>query len=353
MKTEIMLELDNIAIEYQRTRVVDGLNLSLKAGQIGCLLGPSGCGKTSILRAIAGFEPVAQGQISLRNELVSQFDQQVSADKRRISVVFQDFALFPHLNVTDNIAFGLHKLSRSQKNLKVEQMLELVGLEQHKHHYPYQLSGGQQQRVALARAMAPEPELLLLDEPFSSLDAELRDELATEIRQILKGANTTALMVTHDQHEAFAMADIIGVLEQGKLHQWDDAYRLYHKPASRFVADFIGNGVFLTANLVGVDQLETGLGRFNLPSGHLYNSAQQLELLVRPDDIVHCDNSGHWGTVKSRAFKGAHILYELEINNQSNETVLCLAPSHHDHKIGERFGIRLDLAHLIVFDRQI
>lgn len=353
MKTETMLQLDNIAIEYQKTRVVDGLNLTLKTGQIGCLLGPSGCGKTSILRAIAGFEPITQGAISLRDEVVSQVNHQVSPDKRRVSVVFQDFALFPHLNVTDNIAFGLHKLPRSQKDLKVKQMLELVGLEKHSHHYPYQLSGGQQQRVALARAMAPEPELLLLDEPFSSLDAELRDGLATEIRQILKRANTTALMVTHDQHEAFAMADVIGVLKQGILHQWDDAYRLYHKPASRFVADFIGNGVFLAATLVDNDQLDTGLGRFNLPSEHTYNSTQKLELLVRPDDIVHCDNSGHWGTVKSRAFKGAHIMYELEINNQRNETVLCLTPSHHDHKVGERFGIRLDLAHLIVFDRQV
>jgi iron(III) transport system ATP-binding protein len=345
-----MLKLDNIAIQYQDTRVVDGLSLTLKTGQIGCLLGPSGCGKTSILRAIAGFEPISQGQISLRDEKVSQVNHQVSAEQRRISVVFQDFALFPHLNVTDNIAFGLHRLTRIHKQAKVEQMLELVGLEKHRHHFPYQLSGGQQQRVALARAMAPEPDLLLLDEPFSSLDAELRDDLATEIRQILKRANTTALMVTHDQHEAFAMADVIGVLTQGKLHQWDDAYKLYHKPASRFVADFIGNGVFLAANLVENDILDTGLGRFNLPAGHPYKTEQNLELLVRPDDIVHCDNSIHWGTVKSKAFKGAHILYELEINNQRRETVLCLAPSHHDHKIGERFGIRLDLAHLIVFE---
>lgn len=353
MKSETMLNLNKIAIEYQKTRVVDGLNLTLKTGQIGCLLGPSGCGKTSILRSIAGFEPIAEGEISLRDEVVSQVNHQVSAEKRRISVVFQDFALFPHLNVTDNIAFGLHKLTRSHKDAKVAELLELVGLEKHRLHFPYQLSGGQQQRVALARAMAPEPELLLLDEPFSSLDAELRDELATEIRQILKRANTTALMVTHDQHEAFAMADVIGVLKQGELHQWDDAYRLYHKPASRFVADFIGNGVFLSATLVESDQLDTGLGRFSLPAGHSYKSGQTLELLVRPDDIVHCDNSEHWGRVKSRAFKGAHIMYELEINSQGKETVLCLAPSHHDHKIGERFGIRLDLAHLIVFENNM
>lgn len=345
-----MLKLNGIAIEYQNTRVVDKLNLTLKAGDIGCLLGPSGCGKTSILRAIAGFEPIVDGSILLRDEVVSGAGTHLSADKRHISVVFQDFALFPHLNVADNITFGLHNKTRQFKREKLTQMLSLVGLEQYSQHFPYQLSGGQQQRVALARALAPEPELLLLDEPFSSLDAELRDELATEIRQILKQANTTALMVTHDQHEAFAMADVIGVLKKGALQQWDDAYGLYHQPTSRFVASFIGDGVFLMAKVNEQQQLETALGNFDLPAQCNAKLGQQFELLIRPDDIVHCDDSSHKGKVKSRAFKGSHIQYELEVNNGKSDRVLCLAPSHHDHDVGELFGIRLDLEHLVMFE---
>lgn len=345
-----MLKLKGIAIEYQNSRVVDQLNLTLQAGDIGCLLGPSGCGKTSILRAIAGFEPIVEGSIRLRDEIVSGAGTHLSADKRHMSVVFQDFALFPHLNVADNITFGLHNTTRQFKREKLTQMLSLVGLEQHSQHFPYQLSGGQQQRVALARALAPEPELLLLDEPFSSLDAELRDELATEIRQILKQANTTALMVTHDQHEAFAMADVIGVLKKGALQQWDDAYGLYHQPASRFVASFIGDGVFLTAKVNEQQQIETALGNFDLPADNTAKLGQQFELLIRPDDIVHCDDSSHKGKVKSRAFKGSHIQYELELNNPKRDRVLCLAPSHHDHHVGELFGIRLDLEHLVMFE---
>lgn len=351
-----MLTLDNITIAYTHEPVVSELSLTLSHGQIGCLLGPSGCGKSSILRAIAGFEPVRAGEIQLRGNTVSKKGFCLPPEKRHVAVVFQDFALFPHLTVASNIAFGLHKQSKAQKRIRVNQMLELVGLSGFGARYPHHLSGGQQQRVALARALAPKPDLLLLDEPFSSLDVELRADLARDIREILKHEQATALMVTHDQDEAYAMADVIGVVNEQRLHQWADAYSLYHQPATRFVADFVGNGVFITSVVQDADMLVTDLGHFSLNcTRDIYQSepsqGKEFALLVRPDDIVHDDDSKTLATVKSRVFKGAHVLYELDVEGQHKETVLCLAPSHHDHKIGECFGIRLDLEHLVLFDK--
>ena len=214
---ELMLSLNNVSVAYQKSEAVKDVTFELGVGQIGCLLGPSGCGKTSILRAVAGFEKVSEGQICLRKKLVSSVYSHLEPEKRRVAVVFQDYALFPHLTVAQNIAFGLHQQSSAKKRQRVTELLMLVGLSGYDNRYPHALSGGQQQRVALARALAAKPDLLLLDEPFSSLDSELRDELAKELRIILKHENTTALMVTHDQHEAFAMADVIGVINEGRL----------------------------------------------------------------------------------------------------------------------------------------
>ena len=344
-----MLALNNIHIAYDGNLVVKGVDLTLNTGEIGCLLGPSGCGKTSVLRAIAGFEPLQQGSIALHQKHVSDARHVVAPENRNVAIMFQDFALFPHMTVAQNVGFGLHAMSATDKQQRIDQMLTLVGLTGRGQDYPHQLSGGQQQRVALARAMAPKPDLLLLDEPFSSLDAELREELAGDIRTILKQESATALMVTHDQHEAFAMADSIGVLEGGKLHQWDSAYGLYHNPASRFVADFIGSGVFLKGQVGAEGRLATALGDLPLPPEHRLSPGQTCELLVRPDDILHDDASAHKALVKSRAFKGSHILYELRLQSGHGQTVLCLATSHHDHQVGETFGIRLDLEHLVVF----
>ena len=346
-----MLLLEDISIAYGKNRVVDQLGFSLSEGQIGCLLGPSGCGKTSILRAIAGFEPVQQGYITLRGKKVSSQGEHLAAEKRHIAVVFQDFALFPHLNTGQNVSFGLHQLPPQVRKEKTIKMLDLVGLPGLENRYPHELSGGQQQRIALARAMATEPDLLLLDEPFSSLDAELREDLARDIRRIVKQQNITALMVTHDQHEAFAMADVIGVMKLGSLHQWASAYELYHQPASKFVADFIGSGVFIPGSITETGQVKTCLGSFPQMPRDRFNKGQEVQLLVRPDDIEHDDASCSMATVKSRVFRGSHILYELEIHADCDVTVLCLAPSHHDHEVGESIGIKLDLEHLVMFPR--
>ncbi|ALM83043.1 ABC transporter ATP-binding protein [Bordetella sp. N] len=238
-----LLELDQLQLAYDTATgprvVVDALSLTLERGHLGSLLGPSGCGKTSVLRAIAGFEPVRRGHIRLDGTLLSSADSSVAPQSRRVGMMFQDYALFPHLDVAGNVAFGLRRQSKPQQRERVREMLALVGLEALAGSYPHELSGGQQQRVALARALAPAPELLLLDEPFSNLDADSRERLAFELRDLLKETGLTALLVTHDQAEAFAIADRIGIMRDGRLAQWDTPYNLHEHPADAGVADFI------------------------------------------------------------------------------------------------------------------
>jgi len=238
-----LLELDALTLAYDtpqgRRTVVDGLSLALPRGDIGCLLGASGCGKTTVLRAIAGFEPVRAGRIVLDGASVASPSVDVPPERRRIGMMFQDYALFPHLSAADNVAFGLRRRPAAERRARVAEMLALVGLADAAGAYPHELSGGQQQRVALARALAPSPELLLLDEPFSNLDVDTRERLAFELRDILKRTGHTAILVTHNQAEAFAIADRIGVMQHGRLAQWDTPYALHHAPASAFVADFV------------------------------------------------------------------------------------------------------------------
>ncbi len=238
-----LLKLDRISLAYDTpeglTSVVRHLSLDLDKGCIGCLLGASGCGKTTVLRAIAGFEPLRTGSISLGSITLSGIGSQVEPENRHVGMMFQDYALFPHLSVEKNIAFGLRKWDKQRRRNRVDELLSLTGLEGSGHRYPHELSGGQQQRVALARALAPEPELLLLDEPFSNLDVDTRERLAFEVRDILKKTGHTALLVTHNQAEAFAIADRIGIMQDGDIVQWDTPYNLHHNPASPFVSDFI------------------------------------------------------------------------------------------------------------------
>jgi len=222
--------------------IVKDFNLRIAKGEFVTLIGHSGCGKSTLLSMVAGFVRPSRGRVTVDGVEITA----PSADR---GIVFQDYALFPHLDVAANVGFGLRRLARREREARVAEMLDLVGLSAFARRAPHELSGGQQQRVALARALAPQPQLLLIDEPFSNLDVELRERLAHEVRTILKAANATALLVTHDQLEAFAIGDTIGVMHEGKLHQWDEAYTLYHRPATRFVADFIGHGVFAPATL--------------------------------------------------------------------------------------------------------
>lgn len=238
-----LLKLDQISLAYDTQNgvvpVVDNLSLSLEKGHIGCLLGASGCGKTTVLRAIAGFEPLRAGSISLGATVLSSDSQKVEPEHRNVGMMFQDYALFPHLSVENNIAFGLRRWHPQRRKLRVNELLCLAGLESSGHRYPHELSGGQQQRVALARALAPEPELLLLDEPFSNLDVDTRERLAFEVRDILKKTGHTAILVTHNQAEAFAIADRIGVMKDGVIAQWDTPYGIHNSPINAFVADFV------------------------------------------------------------------------------------------------------------------
>ena len=340
-----LLKVTNLTKNYDNTRVIKNVSLSLKKGEIGCLLGPSGCGKTTLLRAIAGFEDIHGGSITINDKVVSAPTTTTPPEKRRIGMVFQDYALFPHLSVTENIGFGLQK--SVDKARRIDELLELVGLEATGNSYPHELSGGQQQRVALARALAPDPELLLLDEPFSNLDVTLRERLTTEVRKILKASQTTALMVTHNQHEAFGVADYIGVIFQGEIQQWDKPYNIYHKPSSIDVATFVGDGAIIKGHVVGAGMVQCGLGslkgNFSLPCVQ----GCSINLLVRPEDILHQDDAQVKARVVHKSFRGPNILYRLELI--SGEQCLALVSSHHNHQIDEWIGIHPEVENLVIF----
>jgi len=353
----MFLSVEQLRIQYPGTTqaAVEGVTLGLAAGSIGVLIGPSGCGKTTLLRAVAGLEPVQGGRIVMGQHPISDASTHLPAEQRRIGMVFQDYALFPHLNVERNVAFGLANLPKAEQTRRVSEALELVGLGPLHNRYPHELSGGQQQRVALARALAPKPQLLLLDEPFSNLDVDLRERLAHEVRAILKAAGATALFVTHDQLEAFAIGDTIGVMHQGRLHQWDDAYALYHRPATRFVAEFIGHGVFTPAriSLIGGEAVvDTPLGPLQdvqeCPLPTAYDDGL-CNVLLRADDIVHDDASPVKAQILRKAFRGAEFLYTLKL--ASGEVVMTHVPSHHDHAVGEWIGIRPEVDHVVTFPR--
>ena len=355
---DMFLDVSLLGVHYagRPNPAVDGVSFTLQAGEIGVFIGPSGCGKTTLLRAVAGLERAHSGTIRLAGQIVSSQAQHVPPESRRIGMVFQDFALFPHLNVANNVAFGLSHLNASQRDSRVGEVLDLVGLDTSRKRFPHELSGGQQQRVALARALAPKPRLLLLDEPFSSLDVDLRERLAHEVRGILKAAGATALFVTHDQLEAFAIGDRIGVMHEGHLHQWEDAYALYHRPATRFVADFIGHGVFAKARIQQHDGevvVHTALGDFTdvqecpLPDAY---PGGLCDVLLRADDIVHDDDAPVKAKILRKAFRGSEFLYTLQL--KTGEKLVAHVPSHHDHGLGEWIGIRALPDHVVTFPRK-
>jgi len=342
-----LLELDQISCHYRGHTAVHALNLHVNQGDLFCLLGPSGCGKTTVLRAIAGFETVQSGQIRLRGETVSSAHFTLPPEKRRIGMVFQDYALFPHMNVCGNVSFGLQGKNPREQQRIASEMLEIVGLAGYGERYIHELSGGQQQRVALARALAPQPDLILLDEPFSNLDVEMREHLSQEVRQILKSQGTTGILVTHDQMEAFAVGDQIGVMNQGRLLQKDSAYNLYHSPENYFVADFIGQGVFLDGILLSPDTVETELGIIVGDRAYDWPINTPVKLLLRPDDLIDSPEGQLQAEVIHKAFKGAEIMYTLRF--KTGTEALSLFPSHHDHNIGEQVRLKLAPDHMVIF----
>lgn len=320
------------------------------------LYGPSGAGKTMTLQAIAGLVRPASGRIRIGGRTL--YDSARGIDlpppERRVGYLFQHYALFPHLTVRENVSFGLTSWLRrglsADEAQRVRGLLERFGLAELASSRPDKLSGGQKQRVALARALAPRPELLLLDEPFSNLDVDLRERLSLEVRAILKAQGATAILVTHDQLEAFAMADEIGVMHAGAIEQWGTAHQLYHKPATRFVGDFIGQGVLMPARVTAPRQLDCELGTLHSRDGlGVAPGVAEVDVLIRPDDILHDDASALRAQILHKAFRGAEILYTLRL--ASGGRVLSLAPSHHDHGVGDWIGIRVEVDDVVAFPR--
>jgi iron(III) transport system ATP-binding protein len=344
----MLLEIEDVTVAYDARVAAEQVDFALAPGSIGCLLGPSGSGKSTVLRAIAGFEPVRAGRIVVGGHEMSTPRRHVPPERRSVGMVFQDFALFSHLNVAGNIAFGIRAWSATDRRARIAELLQLVGLAHRERSFPHQLSGGEQQRVALARALAPRPRLLLLDEPFSSLDVTLRAGLAREVRRILRHEGMTAVLVTHDQAEAFAMADEIGVMRQGRLLQWAAGYDLYHRPASRFVAQFVGQGTLIAGTVVDANAVATALGVIQSRTTLDCVPGARVEVLMRPDDLLCVDaGRGPTGTIVEQDFRGAEYLYTIRLDN--GEKVLSLARSHEGHPVGTRVGLQLDTQHLIVF----
>lgn len=352
----MFLQVESVTVRYGRADArpaVERVSFALSRGQIGVLIGPSGCGKTSLLRAVAGLERCSTGRIRVEQLTLddAEHDVHLPAESRRIGMVFQDYALFPHLTLWENVCFGLRKLTKGEKQKVAQRVLELVGLDSISHRYPHEISGGQQQRVALARALAPEPALILLDEPFSNLDVDLRRRLALEVRDILKQQGITGLMVTHDQEEAFAVSDKVGVMRDGVLQQWDDPYTLYHEPANRFVASFIGLGRFIEGRALSPERVATEFGDLQGNRAYPWEPGTLVDVLLRPDDVLPDPASALRGKILHKTFTGATSLVQLQL--PSGTVVDAVFPSHAEHLPGDTVGVRLDMSHLVAFPRLV
>ena len=344
---QALLELDKIECRFDNDIVVREVSFSLEPGDSACLLGPSGCGKTTTLRAIAGLEPLTAGRIIINGKEASRPGKILPPEKRQLGMVFQDHALFPHLSVADNIAFALRGQSATQRDARVRECLAMVRLSGLENRYPHELSGGQQQRVALARAIAPRPRLMLLDEPFASLDLDLRRQLNRELRDILGHEQITAVIVTHDQEEAFALGSKLGILRDGQLMQWDTPYRIYHAPVCRFVAEFAGSGAFLRGTVADSRHVSTAAGLLGGAAALGLTPGTEVDVLLRPEDVV-TDESGPVSTrIVERVFLGPNILYRLALSN--GEIVTCLTGSHVDAAVDSELRVCIAAKHLVLF----
>ena len=339
----VVLELDGVTKRFGGETVVEDLDLAVREGELLTLLGPSGCGKTTTLRLIAGLEEPDGGEIRLRGDPVAGGDRFVAPETRDVGIVFQEFALFPHRTAAENVAFGLHELAEPERSERVDELLDLVGLTEHRDSYPDELSGGQQQRVALARSLAPEPQLLLLDEPFSNLDVDLRVRMREEVRSILKAAGVTAVSVTHDQEEAMSISDRVGVVNDGAIEQVGAPESVFQHPESRFVASFLGHASFVPG-VIRDDHVDTGLGKVPVGSVHglteVYDGAE-VDLLVRPDDVAveAVPDIEANGEVVHRRFLGPSVFYRVELDSGDVVGVT----HNHEHRVPRDRPVRVAL----------
>jgi iron(III) transport system ATP-binding protein len=345
-----LVTLTNVGKRYRRHQApaVSGLSFTVRHGEILALLGPSGCGKTTTLRLIAGFETPDEGTITIGDRTVADATPGRTAlvppEERGVGVVFQDYALFPHLTVEENVAFGLHRLPRPARHGRVTEVLHLVDLAPLARRYPHELSGGQQQRVALARALAPAPALLLLDEPFSNLDADLRNQMREEVENLLRSTGTTAIFVTHDQEEAFTIADRVGVLSAGRLEQIAEPEVVYHQPATTFVAAFVGAADFLPGE-VTADGIVTEVGVF--PNADERPLGEKVDVMIRPDDVMFSVREDGAATILKRSFRGSETLYCLGL--PSGRRLFSSQPSAAEFTTGLRVRVDVYALHVVTF----
>ena len=322
---------------YGDILAVDNVSFDLAPGEVLSILGPSGCGKTTLLRLIAGFETPGGGQISIQGELVSAGSVHVPSDRRNVGMVFQEYALFPHMTVAQNVSFGLHRLARRERQRRLAEVTDMVRLTGLEARYPHELSGGQQQRVALARTVAPRPVAVLLDEPFSNLDAGMRSEMRQEVASILREHDIATVFVTHDREEAFAMADRIGVMRDGHLEQLDSPEVVYDSPATPFVTRLAGMCDLLRGEMRGGRAI-TEIGA--LPCHDRENAlaeGSQVDLLVRPDDFQVVAHPSGGAVIKSREFRGDGTI--LVVETPSGVSVRCRQPSHPELIPGTRVDL--------------
>ncbi|TKX63356.1 ABC transporter ATP-binding protein [Halorubrum sp. GN12_10-3_MGM] len=342
-----VLSLSEVTKVFGPETAVDDVSLDVRSGELLTFLGPSGCGKTTTLRTIAGLEEPTEGQITLGDEVVAGDGSFVPPERRDVGIVFQNFALFPHLTVRENIAFGLTDADAAESEARVDELLELVEMTNHGEKTPDQLSGGQKQRVALARSLAPEPEVLLLDEPFSNLDVRLRVEMREEVRRILKEAGVTAVSVTHDQEEALSISDRVAVMSDGRIEQVGRPESVFERPESKFVASFLGRASFLEGELRD-GKVDTGIGRFNAVTLEGYDTVYDgapVDVLVRPDDLRATPATSELadGVVTSRQYVGPSFVYRVELD--SGEAVHCLHNHVEEFDLDEPVSLELTADH--------
>lgn len=338
------LEVKDLNISFDGKNILNGVNFHIHPGEIVCLLGASGSGKSTALRCIAGFETPQRGQITLKDKVLfdSKSNTFIPPHFRKIGMVFQDYALFPHLNLRKNIAFGLKNMGKEAQKKRVDELLALINLTDYAQHYPHQISGGMQQRVALARALAPKPDLILLDEPFSGLDTALRQSLSKEVRALLKEEGISAILVTHDQHEAFAMCDKIGILHYGVLQQWDTPQNLYFTPQTPYVAGFIGEGTLLNGTIEhkgGHAHINFGIGHIPLHANQNLNEGDNVKILLRPECLTFAKDSPIQLTLCEKDFLGDH--WCCKVKSQCGQTLFVHCEHEIDAQVGEHVGVKV------------
>ena len=341
----VVLELRQVTCRYQgEAPAISDVSLTAYEGEILCVLGPSGCGKTTSLRVIAGFEPISGGEVYLGGRRVSAPGYLLPTEQRRVGMVFQEYALFPHLKVRDNIMFGLQHLSKEERSSQLQQMLKMTGLTKLENRFPHELSGGQQQRVALARALAQKPVILLLDEPFSNLDPDMAGKMREDVHELLKRTNTTALLVTHDHEEAFAMADRVAVFNNGCLEQFDTPEAIYHTPTSPFVADFVGQADFIPGHIKN-GRVTTEIGDF--PNLEQFQQDDRVVVMIRPDDVHVIPSPNSQARILSRQFRGSENLYTVSLPSglvvHSSESSTSAIP------VGTPVELQIIATHTVLF----